>query len=373
MTNSIAFTGGGTGGHVIPGLAVMEALREKYSGELIWIGSKQGIERGIVSRSAPECRYYAIPAGKLRRYLSIRNVLDVFRVTAGVIVSVAILLRLRPEVLFSKGGFVSVPPVFAAWLLRIPVITHESDADPGLATRINARFADRICVPYPTTRALFSESLQSRVVVTGNPVRRDLVGASSGNLRQRYGFDTDKPLVFVFGGSLGSERLNTAVDDVLDQLLEHACVVHQRGAASTEWTKRRGYVAEQFFYEDYPEILAAADLAVCRAGAGTLWELAASRTPAVCVPLSLAASRGDQIRNAEVFEAYGTVTVLEEETLEPRLLLHEILRILLDGDRRKAMSDACAAIGAHAADDRISDMILAMRKKQAPEEGMDDR
>ncbi|MFP4510146.1 MAG: undecaprenyldiphospho-muramoylpentapeptide beta-N-acetylglucosaminyltransferase [Spirochaetaceae bacterium] len=362
MTKFIAFTGGGTGGHVIPGLAVMEALREKYPGELFWIGSKHGIERSIISRSAPDCRYYAIPAGKLRRYLSIRNAFDVFRVLAGVVVSFVIFLRVRPEVLFSKGGYVSVPPVFAAWLLRIPVVTHESDADPGLATRINARFADRICVPYSTTRSQFPESLRERVTVTGNPVRRDLAGVDAANLRQRFGFEADKPLVFVFGGSLGSERLNSAVDEVLDRLLEHACVVHQRGGASAEWRTRPGYVAQQFFYEDYPEILAAADLAVCRAGAGTLWELAASRTPAVCVPLSLSASRGDQIRNAKVFEGYGTVSVLQEETLEPDLLLREILRILRDSDRRNAMIGACATVSMQAADELISDMILAIRK-----------
>ncbi len=365
MTKCIAFTGGGTGGHVIPGIAVMEALREKYSGELYWIGSRKGIERDILRRSAPYCHYRSVPTGKLRRYISLQNFVDLFRVAAGVIWSFVILLRLRPDVLFSKGGFVSVPPVFAAWLLRIPVITHESDVDPGLATRINSRFAARICVPYEVTRDLLPDSLQIRVVVTGNPVRRDLQHADAAGLKRKLGFADDKPLVFVFGGSLGSERINRLVDDVLDALLEHVNIVHQRGAQSLTWRQSPGYVADHFFYEDYPAILGAADLAVCRAGAGTLWELAATRTPGICIPLSLGASRGDQIRNADVFERMGTVLVMQEDGLEADVFLDAVCEIVHDAGRRRSMAAACERVQADTAVHTITDLILTIRGTEA--------
>ncbi len=361
MTKFIAFTGGGTGGHVIPGLAVMEALQEKYSGSLYWIGSRNGIERALLARSAPECTYIPIPTGKLRRYFSLRNVVDVFRVVAGILASIAILVRRRPEVLFSKGGFVSVPPVIAARILRVPVITHESDVDPGLATRINARFATKICVPYPATKELLPERIRARTYVTGNPVRRDLQNADPDTIRKEFGFDSDKPLLFIFGGSLGSERINHMVDSIIDQLLETACVVHQRGSTAGEWARRTGYAAAPFFYEEYPAILAAADLAVCRAGAGTLWELAATRTPAICVPLSRGASRGDQIRNARVFSDYGTVRVLQEEDTDAADLSREIVSLIRDPERLSQMAASCAAVSQQNADTVIADMILSLR------------
>ncbi|TVQ21886.1 MAG: hypothetical protein EA383_16425, partial [Spirochaetaceae bacterium] len=166
--------------------------------------------------------------------------------------------------------------------------------------------------------------------------------------------------VFVFGGSLGSERINQLVDDVLDALLEDVHIVHQRGAQSLTWRQSPGYVADHFFYEDYPAILCAADLAVCRAGAGTLWELAATRTPGICIPLSRGASRGDQIRNADVFERMGTVLVMQEDGLEADVFLDAVRKIVHDAGRRRSMSAACERVHADTAAYTIADLILTI-------------
>ncbi len=353
----IAFTGGGSAGHVIPGLAVLEEVRARTGFTAVWIGSRHGIERTILADMAPEVEYCSVPVGKLRRYLSIRNVIDAATVPFGVLAAMWHLLRSRPVALFSKGGFVSVPPVIAAWLLGIPVITHESDVDPGLATRINARFARYICVPYENTASAFPARHARRVVVTGNPVRRDLSGADRDEADRRFSLDPGQPLLLVLGGSIGSAFINQMVDEQLANLCRLATVVHHRGAGHPAPSEHSDYIWAEFFTDDYVHLLARADLVVARAGAGTVWELAWTGTPAVLIPLGSGSSRGDQLRNAELYARGGGAVVAEEDELTSDRFFDLVAGLLDNKDRRDEMSEAALRFAGRGAASRIADLL----------------
>ena len=260
-----------------------------------------------------------IPAGKLRRYVSFRNFGDIFAVAAGILRSLSLLRTLRPRLLFSKGGYASVPAVIAAWLRRVPVVTHDSDADPGLATRINARFARTILVPYAATVGRFPLKLQSRVVVTGNPIRREILSGRADLGLKIAGFNAAdrRPVVMFLGGSLGARQINRLVISLCGVLKHGWRIVHQTG----DLLKKGGpsdnlnlpvpdqdYFRDVFFRDELPHLLRCADVVVCRSGAGTLWEIAALAKPMLLVPLG-AGSRGDQERNAQVFEEAGAARV----------------------------------------------------------------
>lgn len=294
-----------------PGLAVLERVRELSGVDVGWVGSADGMERDIVA--ARGIAYYSIPAGKLRRYLSLRNVTDVFRVLGGVVRSMAIVRKLRPAVLFSKGGFVSVPPVIAARALGVPVVSHESDADPGLATRINARFSAKVLVPYEQTREHIAPWLRDRVVVTGNPLRPEILAGRREAGLEFLGFDASdaRPVVCVLGGSLGAVQLNEVVAALGAGERRRWRIVHQTGNHEVERENGPDYYAAPFFGAELPDVLAAADLVVCRAGASTIWEAAALAKPMLLVPLA-AGSRGDQLRNAAVFERAGGARVFTD-------------------------------------------------------------
>lgn len=307
----VLFSGGGTGGHVYPGLAVLDRVRELGGVDVAWIGSADGMERDIVT--AHGIPYYGVPAGKLRRYLSLRNLIDVFRVAGGLLRSLGIVGKLRPAVLFSKGGFVSVPPVVAARLLGVPVISHESDADPGLATRINARFSTRILVPYEQTRDHVSPSLRDRVLVTGNPLRPEILAGRRDAGLEFLGFESSdaRPVACFLGGSLGAVQLNDVVVELADRLERSWRIVHQTGRHEVGRENGRAYQAARFFGAELPDVLAAADVLVCRAGASTIWEGAALGKPMLLVPLA-SGSRGDQLRNAAIFERAGAARVFTD-------------------------------------------------------------
>jgi UDP-N-acetylglucosamine--N-acetylmuramyl-(pentapeptide) pyrophosphoryl-undecaprenol N-acetylglucosamine transferase len=355
MHRPVVFTGGGTAGHVFPGLAVAELLRRRGREHIVWVGSSRGMERRLVEgRGIP---FHGIPAGKLRRYLSVRNLIDVLKVAAGVVAAVVLLARLKPAVVFSKGGYVTVPVVLAARILGIPRATHESDADPGLATRINARLAQRILLSYESTADYFPPQLRSRCVTVGNPVRGDLARGDGAAARRRLGIPADRPLVFFVGGSLGSAQINTLLAEALDPLLERAAVVHQRGEHPPPRPDGAGYASFSFITEEYADILAAADLVVCRAGAGTLWELSLAAKPAVLIPLPRSSSRGDQERNAHIFADRGAAAVLSGEEATAEALYREVMRLLDSPAEREAMGRAAAGFDAAGAADRIARMI----------------
>lgn len=336
----VAFAGGGTAGHVFPGLAVAQELARR----VVWIGSSDGVERGLVTEAGIEFR--GIPAGKLRRYLSLRNVSDIARILAGVVASMRILGREKPRLLFSKGGFVSVPPVVAAWLRGIPSWTHESDFDPGLATKINLRFCEKVLVSFPETLRYIPERYRGKAVVTGNPVRGSMYDGVPEKGRSLVGCPKDLPLVLVIGGSLGSSFINRLVLDSLDRLCARTFLVHQMGAHEYAPSDHRNYHPVAFLRGELPHILAAADLVVSRAGANSLAELAAIGKPSLLIPLPASSSRGDQLRNAEVFRAAGASVVMQEEEATPGLFVSRVTALLDDAAGLRRLAAAAAGLGA---------------------------
>ncbi len=351
---TVGFTGGGTGGHVYPGLAVIQSLREKSPDiRVLWIGSRKGMEKKIIDRSG--LPFYSVPAGKLRRYFSLENAVDVFRIMAGFVSSVFLLKRLRIDMLFSKGGFVSVPPVAAAGLLGIPVITHDSDLEPGLATRINSRFADAVLLPYKESASFFRN--RRGVMVTGNPVRKEILEGDPAKGRSLFGIPEDKKIILVLGGSLGALQINNLVHDIIDRLIPEYFVVHQMGEYSYRKSELEGYTCVPFLNEELPHILAAADLVVSRAGAGTLWESGVRGRASVLIPLGTGSSRGDQLKNAEYFEKRGAAYVLKGD-VKGDDLYNAVTSLMRDDAKREAMGKAASGICNGDSAERIADIIL---------------
>jgi len=371
---TLAFTGGGTGGHVYPGLAVAQALREKgFDGRIAWIGSKKESDRRAVEGGGLE--FFPVPSGKLRRELSAANVADAFRVIAGYAASKRLLKHLRPALLFSKGGYVSVPPCAAAASLGIPYFTHESDLTPGLATRLNAKRADRVVLSYEETRDLLPPTVRGRAVVAGNPIRPSIRRGDAARGRTILGVPDGVPVVFFLGGSQGARQINELVEAVLPELGKAAFVLHQSGGiASPEAAGRGGvpalrpaapaardparYRRYQYIQDEMPDFLAAADLVVGRAGAGTLWESAALGKPMLLVPLCGAATRGDQVDNAELFQRSGAAVSLVGPDATAERLLGEARKLLGDRARLSRMGEAAKTLAGADAAGRIADLIL---------------
>lgn len=307
----VLFTGGGTAGHVTPNIALMEAARQK-GWELLYLGSPDGIEGGIIGPLGVP--FHAVQSGKLRRYFSWKNLLDPLRVLVGLLQSLVICLREKPDRVFSKGGFVSVPVVVAAWLCRIPVVGHESDVTPGLANRFAYPFCRCVCVTFAETRRYLPAG---KTRLTGTPLRRSLRSGVAARGLGFLGFDGTKPLLLVFGGSLGARSINRQVAGTLETLLETFDVAHLVGQGNLDPAlKKNGYVQKAFLNEEFGDVLAAASVVVSRAGANTLYELLALRKPHVLVPLSRRVSRGDQIDNARLFLQKGYSRVMEEDALD---------------------------------------------------------
>jgi len=321
----ILFTGGGTAGHVTPNIALIEETRQR--GWLCsYVGSPSGIEHEMIT--ALDVTFHGIASGKLRRYFSWQNFVDPLFVIWGLLQSLVICLREKPDVVFSKGGFVSVPVVAAAWLLRIPVISHESDVSPGLANRLVYPFCRRICVTFEETRRYLPES---KVFVAGTPVRASLLNGDATRGRAYLGFDGAKDILLVFGGSLGARVINEQVRAVLPALLEVFHIVHVTGAGNVDPAlEQPGYVQKEFIREEFGDVLAAASLVVSRAGANSLYELFVIRKPHLLIPLTLAASRGDQIDNAAIFAAKGFSRVIQEEALDDEAFTRTLLQLRED-------------------------------------------
>lgn len=352
---TIAFTGGGSAGHVFPAFPVIDRLRDRGF-NIIWLGSPRGMEKELLCGIG--VKYFAVPSGKLRRYPSFRNFVDLFSIAIGFFVSLTILRSEKPIALFSKGGFVSVPPVAAAVILKIPALTHESDVSPGLATRLNIRFGARALVAHSQTLDYFSASVRKSAVVLGNPVRDVLLNGKPEEGRRLAGLPKDdrRSLILVLGGSLGAREINRLVEDSLDRLLPIAAIVHQTGSDKPPCQDSRGYMSQPFFCEELPCLLAAADLAIARCGAGSLWELAATQTPAVFIPLR-EASRGDQVLNAALAEEAGMSVTLEIDSDSDRL--GELVMKLLSNPARLArMSDAADAFSSREAANKIVEMLV---------------
>lgn len=347
-------TGGGTVGHVSVNLALIPEL-EAEGWEIHYIGS-DGIEKQLIAE-LPSVSYHTVSVGKLRRYWDLSNFKDPFLVMKGVMQSRRLMRKLRPAVVFSKGGFVSVPVVTGAWMCRIPVILHESDLTPGLANRICYPMASKIFTTFPET----ADALPGgKTEYLGAIVRKELMAGDAYRGRSMCGFVSTKPVMLVMGGSQGSRRINEIVRANLDRLLERYQIVHICGKGNVDPScERRGYRQFEFVAKPLPDLLAMSDLVVSRAGANSIFEFLALRKPMLLIPLSRQASRGDQILNAASFEKSGYALVLQEEELTDEAFLAALRRL---EQNRDAMIEAMSRSGN---EDRLSRVLEVIRQVAA--------
>mgnify|MGYP001194415702 CR=1 FL=1 len=351
----ILFTGGGTAGHVIVNLALIPFFK-KEGWQIDYIGSIDGIERELIS-DLEGVTYHPISTGKLRRYMSLENIKDPFRVLKGTFQAWKIIRKIKPHVLFSKGGFVSVPVVFAAKMLRVPTIIHESDYTPGLANKLSVPFANRVLTTFPETVKYLPDKKTEYI---GAVVRNELF---EGDKQKGYAFTgltKDKPVLLIMGGSSGSEKINEAVRSNLDELLKEFQIVHLCGIGKLDDSiNRKGYVQFEYVKEELADIFAITDFIVSRAGANAIFEFLALNIPMLLIPLSEAASRGDQIVNANSFKESGFAHVLKEEELTNDSFIKEINHLQQYGamykDRMKQYESAEAR-------DKIIEIIQSLSR-----------
>lgn len=339
---TIILTGGGTAGHVSLNQAIIPSLLE-LGYDVHYIGSEQGIEKELIGEAFPEVPFYGISSGKLRRYFSMKNFTDPFRVIAGVMQAFRIIKKVKPQVIFSKGGFVSVPVVMAAKMAGIPVVIHESDVTPGLANKIALPFASHVFT-------IFEETLQhlpkDKSTCTGSIIRQELFSGDKAKGLAACGFTSQKPVLLVMGGSLGSVVLNDALRHNLPELLQTFQIIHLcgKGNADKALDAMPGYKQFEYVTTELPDLLHAADFIVSRAGSNSIFEFLALHKPMLLIPLSAQKSRGDQILNANLFKKQGYAEVLEEEALTKETFMKSV----------------------HTLIERKSEMVATMEKTQTP-------
>lgn len=319
----IILTGGGTAGHVTPNIALLPGLKERGY-DIHYIGSYNGIEKELIEQLG--IPYHGISSGKLRRYFSLQNFTDPFRVLKGFGEARKIIKSLKPDVIFSKGGFVSVPVVVAGKQCHVPTIIHESDMTPGLANKLAMPSASKVCCNFPETLQHLPEG---KAVLTGSPIRQELLSGDRKAAIELCGLTDEKPVILIVGGSLGSVIVNNAVRAILPELLKDFHVIHLCGKGKVDESLKnlRGYVQFEYLQQELKDIFALADVVISRAGANAICELLALHKPNLLIPLSANASRGDQILNARSFEKQGFSIVLEEEELNDSILLQTIQKL----------------------------------------------
>ena len=352
----IILTGGGTAGHVTPNIALLPRLKELQY-DIHYIGSYNGIEKELIEQFG--IPYHGISSGKLRRYFSVQNFTDPFRVIKGLGEARKLVKILQPDVIFSKGGFVSVPVVLAGKSQHVPTIIHESDMTPGLANKISLPSATKGCCNVPETLEHLPEG---KAVLTGSPIRQELLSGDKFKAREFLGFTSDKPVIMVVGGSLGSVAVNEAVRGILPELLKDFQVVHLCGKGKIDDSLKNldGYAQFEYIKDELKDLFALTDIVISRAGANAICELLALHKPNLLIPLSANASRGDQILNARSFERQGYSVVLEEEELNKQVLLDSILRLY---ENRESYIDAMKNSPQQNSIDTIIDLIEAAANK----------
>ena len=351
----IILTGGGTAGHVTPNIALIPELK-KRGFEIHYIGSKTGIEKELIGNF--DIPYYGISSGKLRRYFDVKNFTDPFRILKGYSEAKKLIKKIKPDVIFSKGGFVTVPVVKAASRQKVPCVLHESDISPGLANRLCIPSATAICANFPETIANLPED---KAYLTGTPIRSELFSGNRLKGLDFCGFTANKPVILVIGGSLGSVRVNEAVREILPKLLEKYQVIHLCGKDKVDESlkQKEGYVQFEYIQKELCDLLDAADLVISRAGANAICELLALHKPNILIPLSLEASRGDQILNARSFERQGFSMVLEEEDLTKETLTSTVYKLF---EKRGSYVDAMRNSNQQDSIDTIISMITQASK-----------
>ena len=352
----IILTGGGTAGHVTPNIALLPRLKELQY-DIHYIGSYNGIEKELIEQFG--IPYHGISSGILRRYFSVQTFTDPFRVIKGLGEARKLVKILQPDVIFSKGGFVSVPVVLAGKSQHVPTIIHESDMTPGLANKISLPSATKVCCNFPETLEHLPEG---KAVLTGSPIRQELLSGDKFKARDFLGFTSDKPVIMVVGGSLGSVAVNEAVRGILPELLKDFQVVHLCGKGKIDDSLKNldGYAQFEYIKDELKDLFALTDIVISRAGANAICELLALHKPNLLIPLSANASRGDQILNARSFERQGYSVVLEEEELNKQVLLDSILRLY---ENRESYIDAMKNSPQQNSIDTIIDLIEAAANK----------
>jgi len=340
----IVLAGGGTGGHLFPLIALAKKLKEKqFDAEFLFIGPSGALEKKLMENNNIPTK--EIFVGKFRRYFSFLNFLDVFKIPIGIIQALWYLLIYMPDLIFSKGGYASLPVVIAGWIYQIPIMIHESDSVPGKTNEFLGKLANRITVSYPQTENYFEKE---KTVLTGNPLRFDINQGDPQKIRSRFSLNEGKKIIFVWGGSQGSDFVNSKVLNILPELLKKYYVIHQTGKNNLEKSKaragelgikegREGYFAIPFIEDDLKDILAAADLVISRAGANSLSEIAANKKPAIVIPLKNSAN-DHQRKNAYFLSQIGGCLVLEEDNLGENLFLSRIDELIGNEDLREKFS-----------------------------------
>ena len=349
-TKKIVLTGGGSAGHVTPNIALIPALK-KAGFEIFYIGSYNGIEKKLIEDY--NIPYFGISTGKLRRYFDPKNFSDPFRVLKGFTEAITLLKKIRPDIIFSKGGFVSVPVVRAASVLRIPYIVHESDMTPGLANKLSFSGAAKICCNFPETMRLLPAE---KAVLTGTPIREELgMGSRKAGL-ELCGFTDDKPVLMVIGGSLGAQSVNETVRFALPRLLPDFNVVHICGKEKMDNLKLSvpGYKQFEYVKNELKDIFAMADIVVSRAGANSICELLALKKPNILIPLSTKNTRGDQMLNARSFESQGFSMVIDNDELDEDILVETIEDLY---ENREKFLENMSKSSLHSATDAIVSII----------------
>ena len=338
MAKKIVLTGGGTAGHCYPNLALVPTL-ESTGYDITYIGSYTGIEKSLVE--AEGIRYYGIATGKLRRYFDLKNFTDPFRVIKGFVEAKHLLRVLSPDVVFSKGGFVSVPVVKAAASLKIPVVIHESDMTPGLANKLSYGSAKKICCSFRQTLSLIPEN---KGCLTGSPIRASLLNGDPAKAKAFVNMrDEGHPYLMVIGGSLGAKNVNEAIRSALPRLTEKYNVIHLCGRGKLDPTLNRynGYMQYEYISDELADLYALADVVISRAGSNAIFELLALKKPHLLIPLGTAGSRGDQLLNANAFAESGYSKVLLEEDMNTDTLLASVAEVFQNRERYiKAMVEA---------------------------------
>lgn len=356
LMKKILLTGGGTAGHVMPHLALLPYLK-KQGYHIDYIGSYKGIEKTLIEKE--KVPYYGIASGKLRRYFDWQNFTDLFRIALGIVQATYRIQRLKPDVVFSKGGFVTVPVVIGAWINQVPVVVHESDMTPGLANKIALKFSKKICTTFEKTLKYLPSD---KAVFTGAPIRKTVLEGSKEKGFNFTGLDQSKPTILLTGGSLGAKALNQVLRESLPDLSKTFNVIHLCGKDNlvADLNAISGYCQYEFIGEELPDLFAISDYIVSRAGSNTITEILALQLPNLLIPLPASQSRGDQLVNAKVFEDLGYSLVLQEEDLNVTTFIDAISSLVVN---RTTYIDTMASLGASNGTQNILKVINATSKK----------
>jgi len=370
----VLVSGGGTGGHIYPALAIATQLREKYQAEIMFLGSDDGLETVIVP--AAGFHLATVKAGKLRRYLSWQTITGVLRVPMGMIQAIGIVRKFRPQAVFTSGGYVAVPAGLAARLNRVPLLMHQQDVPPNLSNKLVAPLATRISVAFTDSLAFFP-ARKTRLL--GNPIRQamlDVQQTAPGEARKMLGFEEGEPLLLVTGGSQGARHLNHVVCKALPDLLEYCQVLQISGKELYSETQemsnsllahldeplKKRYRLVAYLNEEMPLALQAAELVLCRSGASTLSELAVLGKPSILVPLPPAIGSSPQEANAEMFERRAAAEVIKDQDLRPEELVKRLKQVLSSSSRLEAMAEASRSFAKPQATQEITEELVKIAR-----------